>query len=351
MTPSSGSAGSGAVRASSTAQRDAWDARRLPEPECVADGLWAFAVPIPSSGLPYTLAYAFTGSDGIHVVDPGWDAPESVTSLESALAALGAGLADVATIVVTHHHPDHLGAASRLRKLTGARLVLSAPEADVVAQAGDRDDPARYEETLEAWVVPASRHDELRTSFDHPSLVPAVDADVLVADGDRIELGDAGSLDVLLTPGHTSGHMCLVDRARGVVLSGDHVLPRIYAGIGIGTLPGTDPLGDYLDSLDRIAGIGDLEVLPGHEFRFTGLADRCQEIAAHHLRRTAEVAALRPELGDAPVWEYARRLTWTAGWDGLDGFHLHSALRQTDMHLELVRSGRAAAFLSRVSSD
>ncbi|MDL9979344.1 MBL fold metallo-hydrolase [Microbacterium sp. ASV49] len=341
------------ARPTSMAQRDAWDARGLPAPEHVSDGLWAFPVPIPASALPYTLAYVFIGSDGVHVVDPGWDGVETLPSIEKVLASFGLRVTDIVTIIVTHHHPDHLGAAARLRQASGARLVLSGREADVLTQetAPGRNDRAAYERLLEAWAVPSARREELRESFDRPSLVPTTVADVLVADGDRIELGDAGSLDVLLTPGHTSGHMCLVDRARGVVLSGDHVLPRIYAGVGIGTLPGTDPLGDYLDSLDRIAGLGDLEVLPGHEFRFTGLAGRCAEIAAHHLRRTAEVAVLRPELGDAPVWEYARRLTWTAGWDGLDGFHLHSALRQADMHLDLVRSGRAAAFLSRVSSD
>jgi glyoxylase-like metal-dependent hydrolase (beta-lactamase superfamily II) len=132
-----------------------------------------------------------------------------------------------------------------------------------------------------------------------------------------------------------------------LLYTGDHVLPEIYPGVGIGTLPGRNALADYLDSLDRVAELTHLQALPGHEFRFEGLRERAAQIAAHHLRRTAEVAALTDRLGDAPIWAYAELLTWTGGWARLEGFHLHSALTQTEMHLGLVRSGAAAPLLAR----
>lgn len=331
----------GAVRAASPSQRAAWVAGRLPVPEEVAAGVWAIGTPIPAGTLSHTLTYLLLSDDGgVHVVDPGWDGEDGIRLLTSALEEVGRSIADVRTVIATHFHPDHLGNAGRLRELTGARIVLSATERQVLAQETStaHRDRAEYTRRLDEWGVPEHRRTELEESFDRPSLVDDLVPDVLVADGDVVEL-PGHRLEIVATPGHTDGHVCLVDAARGIVYTGDHVLPGIYSGIGIGTLPGSDALGDYLDSLDRLAPFDGLQALPGHEYRFDGLGARRAAIAAHHLRRTAEVAALIPELEEAPVWEYARRLSWTAGWHGLDGFWLHSALRQTALHLEFVRSG------------
>jgi len=82
-----------------------------------------------------------------------------------------------------------------------------------------------------------------------------------------------------------------------------------------------------------------------------GLKVRRQAITSHHLRRSREIEALIAVLGQAPVWEYASRLTWTAGWAGLREFWLYSALRQTDMHREFVVSGRAAPWLHRLPNS
>ena len=330
------------------AERRAWEAGLLSAAQEIGDGLWSIPVAIPEGTLPGTLAYALIGDDGVHLIDPGWDAPENLDRIERAVAAAGCSLSDVRTVVVTHHHPDHLGIAARLRSLTGARLVMSDAERRILSAVTDLSarDPEAYRATLRRWGVPEERHDELVASFARPSLTGDVEPDLLVADGDVLELGGR-RLEVIGTPGHTGGHICLVDRDARLLFTGDHVLPRIYSGVGIGVLDGTEPMGDLLVSLDRLAAFDDCTVLPGHEFRFTGLGARRQQIAAHHLRRTGEVAALAAELDDSSVWTYASRLTWTSGWHGLDGFWLHSALRQTEMHLGLVRSGRAHAWLSR----
>lgn len=329
------------------AERTAWDRGELRPPAEIAPGLWCIPVEIPEGTLPGTLAYAVLGGDGVHLIDPGWDTPGNLSRIEDAFAAAGRALSELATVVVTHHHPDHLGLAARLRDRTGARIAMSSAERRVLGVVVDpaATDPAAYRHTVERWGVPRDRHAELLASFRRPSLTGDVEPDVLLAHGDVLDLGGR-RLEVVATPGHTGGHVCLADRDARLLFTGDHVLPRIYSGVGIGVLPGDEPLGDLLDSLDRLAPFDAFTVLPGHEFRFTGLRERRARIAAHHLRRTAEVAALVDELGDRPVWEYAQRLTWTAGWQGLDGFWLHSALRQTEMHRELVRSGRARAWLS-----
>lgn len=328
----------------SDAQRDAWQRRHLAPREEVAPDVWALALPIAGGAMPYTLCYALLDdAGGVHLIDPGWDSDGNLEALGAELAGLQRSLNDVRTVIATHSHPDHLGIAPRLRELCGARVILSARERDVLRQeAGQGDEDRRaHGDRLAQWGVPPQRRGELEAFFRMPFVLRDFAPDGAVEDGEIIDL-PGHRLEAVVTPGHTSGHLCLVDRERGLLYSGDHVLPRIASGVGLGALPNTDPLDDYLSALERVGAWDVLHVLPGHEYRFRGLADRSRALVEHHLRRTREVAALVPELGDAPIWEYARRLTWTGGWDDMRGFFLDSALRQTALHREFIRSGRAA---------
>lgn len=330
------------------AHREAWDAGRVGDPENLGEGLWSIPLELPSDRMPGSYAYLIDGADGVHVIDPGWRGEANMARITGVLTSLGRTVADIATIVATHHHPDHLALADRLRTVSGARVVFSAVERRVLAEAtsDDATDDNVYRKVLDRWEVPIDRRDELIEAFTAPSLFEYVEPDDEVADGDVLTLGGR-RLTVIATPGHTSGHICLADGERRMLFTGDHVLPRIHSGAGLGILDGDEPLGDMLESLDRLAEFDDCQVLPGHEFRFTGLGARRAQIAEHHLRRTRVVAELSDELGDASVWEWSRHLPWTAGWESLRGFHLHSALRQTEMHRDLVRSGRAEKWLSR----
>ncbi len=329
---------------------DSGDKRPSSQPTQVATDVWALTSPIPSEQLPYTLTYALTAPDGILLIDPGWHSAENLAALTTSLAAIGAGVDDIVTIVATHHHPDHLGAAAAVRELSGAELVLASTEVEVLNRqlADSARDPAHYALQLEGWGVPEAYRDDLIATFDAPSWLSAVSADRLMDGGDRLRHG-AHDLLVVATPGHTGGHVCLADPLNGVIFTGDHVLPQIHPGIGIGILPGMEPLADYLESLLALAPFDDLLVLPGHEYSFRGLAGRREQLARHHLKRTREAAELLGRQGGASVWELAQQLTWTGGWGSLRDFMLHSALRQTEMHLELVRSGRAEVLLDRYS--
>lgn len=331
----------------SEAQRAAWDARTQPAPEEIAPDVWALPVPIPAGTIPHTLCYALVGDDGVHLIDPGWDATESLAALASGLKAIGRTTADVRSVIATHFHPDHLGAAHALRRAVGAQVIFSAVEDSVLRQETSpaASDPTAYREQLRNWGVPEVRWGDLLGSFDRAANTSADAPDVAVTDGSTLDLA-GHRLHVIATPGHTEGHICLVDEQRQLVYTGDHVLPRIYPGIGIGALSGSDPLADYFDSLDLLAPYDEYAVLPGHEYAFRGLRVRRAQLVRHHLRRTTELAGLLGELPDLTIWEYASRLTWTAGWDGMTGFWLHSALRQTALHLDFATSPRSHARLA-----
>jgi len=314
----------------------------LPAPQRIDEAVWAIALPLPYGQPAYTLCYVLLGDDGtLHLVDPGWDTPENRASLRAAISVIGLDLDALSTVIASHYHADHLGLAEHLRETTGAAVVISDVERAVLADRArsSRHDLEAYAGTLESWGVPPERHAELDAALVAASVpVHDLEPDRELRDGEVLEL-PGHRLSSVITPGHTEGHLCLVDHDRAVIYTGDHVLPKVNPGLGLGRVTDRDPLTDYLDSLERLEPYDAFRVLPGHEAPFSGLRQRRAELAQHHLHRIGEVVRLTRFLGDAPIWEYASRMTWSLGWDGLHGFTLHSALYQTEQHVKLVRSG------------
>ena len=112
---------------------------------------------------------------------------------------------------------------------------------------------------------------------------------MLIEDGAR-PLGKDAPLRALWTPGHTPGHLCFADERYDVLLTGDHILPRISPNISPAPGDGTeDTLGVYLGSLAAMEDLDPDEVLPAHEYRFAGLPARVRQLQEHHRARLDEV--------------------------------------------------------------
>jgi glyoxylase-like metal-dependent hydrolase (beta-lactamase superfamily II) len=162
--------------------------------------------------------------------------------------------------------------------------------------------------------------------------------DRLLENGDLADL-PGWRLRAVHTPGHTPGHLCFDDEATGLFFSGDHVLPRISPNISTTHDGLADPLRAYLSSL---AAVGDrpepAEVLPAHEWRFRGLADRTGQLAAHHEHRLGELlAAVRAHPHSTP-WQLAAYLTWSRPWEQYERRMRIFAVTETDAHLRLLAS-------------
>ena len=228
--------------------------------------------------------------------------------------------------------------AERVRESSGAQILIHQVEATALHEMQEQSALTVVSPSaLERWGVPNSTRAQLLTLAEVPSGMPKAVVDGVLTDGMR--LGVPGwDLRALHTPGHTSGHVCLVEPGRKLIFTGDHVLPTIFAGIGLGGQTSSNPMADYLKGLDAVRAFEDHEVLPGHGYRFRGLSERCDETEAHHLRRSREVARVLEEHAEATVWQVAEQVTWTAGWSNLKGFYQLSALRQTAMHVEFVSS-------------
>ncbi|OUM41758.1 MBL fold metallo-hydrolase [Arthrobacter sedimenti] len=332
------------MNSTSTRQADAVGRGELPPLDQVRDDVWALAQPMPGGHLAYSFTYLLQGADGgVHVIDPGWDSDANWDRLTAALREIAPGRTGAVTgITGTHLHPDHVGMAARLRHASGAQLAMHGAERRALEGHSTRVlEPDEVMRRLEEWGVPAERRSELAQYVDRSPEGLALAVDGVLSDGDVLPV-PGFRLEVMATPGHTAGHICLRDDDRGLLFTGDHVLPTVFAGLGLGGATASNPLADYLASIDRVRRFPAHEALPGHGYRFRGLAGRAEECAEHHLKRAREVAAVLaeadPRSGGPSIWDIAAQLTWTAGWEGLRDFQLLSALTQTEMHRDFVRT-------------
>ncbi|PYY45261.1 MBL fold metallo-hydrolase [Curtobacterium sp. MCBD17_023] len=326
----------------STAQAEALAAGALPPVEEVRPGIWTIAVPFRGGVPDATLAYVIEGSDGaLAVIDPGWSDGGSLDVLSDGFRTIGRRLEDVTLVAVTHLHADHLGAAAALRRRSGAPVAMHA--AEVRALAHERADAEQNDRDVRTWGVPAALLDGVVAAWgtgrrigQGAAEVPF--ADLLLADGDVLPI-PGRTISTLWTPGHTGGHVCFVDEPDGLLFTGDHVLPRINPGVGLGGRTGTNPLRDVLDSLAKLDGHGHLEVCPGHEYRFRDVVSRARVLIDHRDERTRHVADALDALDRPTLFEVASRVPFSGGIGSMSGFLLASALSQTAFHADLL--GRA----------
>ena len=166
--------------------------------------------------------------------------------------------------------------------------------------------------------------------------VPPHEVITLVEDGEEIDLmGER--YRVIWTPGHSDGHICLFRERDGVFLAADHVLPRITPNIGLySERDRVNPLGDYLNSLQKVANLPASIVLPGHGEPFADLAGRTAEIIEHHRQREMEILALL-EKGPQHAYELAEQL-FGHRWNNSEARRM--AVAETLSHLEHLRYNR-----------
>ncbi|MGW7266498.1 MBL fold metallo-hydrolase [Streptomyces sp. NPDC054842] len=318
-------------------------------------GVRSIRVPIPDNPLGHTLVYVVDTDRGPVLVDTGWDDPASLDVLATGLAACGTSVAEIHGVVVTHHHPDHHGLSGAVREASGAWIAMHAADASVVRRMREYRPELWFTymaDKLAAAGAPEEHVAPLRTARPRtlPGFSPAL-PDREIVPGDLLDL-PGRRLRAIWTPGHTPGHVCLhleEDHparlpGRGRLFSGDHLLPGITPHIGLYEDPDdatvTDPLGDYLDSLERVGRLGPAEVLPAHQHAFTDASTRVRALLDHHEERlTGLLALLRVPL---TAWQLAERMEWNRPWDRIPYTSRNIAVSEAEAHVRrLVKLGRA----------
>ncbi|MFO1425715.1 MAG: MBL fold metallo-hydrolase [Steroidobacteraceae bacterium] len=245
-------------------------------------------------------------------------------------------------ILLTHFHPDHMGLAGWLQARYDGLAVGFAPRGADAARdmlspmtPESRATGAAYLES-HGFADAARFLEGLPRNFERQPLISMPRITHALRDGERIDIG--APWRVIEAEGHADAHQCFHGAAAGVLVSGDQVLPSISPNVSLSRQRwGTDPLGDFLASLDRLDALPpDTLVLPSHGRPFRGLHARTADLRAHHAdqlqRLLAQLAQPRAAYELLPML-FGRRLP---------GFHRMLAIHECIAHLEhLVRRGEA----------
>jgi len=203
----------------------------------------------------------------------------------------------VKRIVATHCHPDHVGNAAWLAARFGAPVAMTHAEyLTAHAMAGQHSGYGvdatislfgRHGMAAAELAALASRGNGYRRGV--PELPDAFDR---LLDGDTRRMGRA-SWQVVEGHGHSPEHAAFYSAERGVLISGDMLLPKISTNVSVWAVePDGDPLARFLDSLAAYEALPpDTLVLPSHGLPFRGIPLRVAQLRAHHDARLGELDA------------------------------------------------------------
>ena len=267
-------------------------------------GVTRLPLPIGVHGIETVNCYVLADGNSVTLVDCGiWRSgpgDDGLAVLRQGLRSAGYELADVSRIVVTHAHIDHYGLSGRIMEETGAQLWMHAlTDLDCEKYRHPDTAVARRRDTYTDHGLPAEDLPEVAHGLQDwmPYLHSVVEASTRLRGGETIPIGGR-DWEVVHTPGHSTGHVCLWCRDLEVVLSGDHLLPGVTPPVTFERGFDSDPLRSYLESLQRIEKLRPVQVLPGHGTPFGDVQRRIEAILRNKLRR---LAAIRQAIEDGPV--------------------------------------------------
>ena len=254
----------------------------------IAPGIKWLRLPLPMK-LDHVNIYALEDGDGWCIIDSGFYSKRMVKTWGKILTeALGGK--PVTRILVTHHHPDHVGMAGWLQSEHGAELV-STRTSWLFARMLLLDNQATPTPETIAFYESAGMDPEIveerRTQkpFNYADIVHPMPLGFRrIQQGDTLKIG-ARTFDVHIGNGHAPEHATLWSRDDNIVIAGDQILPGISPNLGVyATEPDADPVDGWLEACERFAAMAteDHFVLPGHKLPFTGLPARMHQLITNH---------------------------------------------------------------------
>jgi glyoxylase-like metal-dependent hydrolase (beta-lactamase superfamily II) len=275
-----------------------YPAETPPAPGAVAEVapgiLWA-RVPLPFR-LDHINVYLIDDGDGWAILDTGIGNDATRALWETMAGGVLAGRR-FTRLIVTHHHPDHIGLAGWLCERFGLPLLTSETSyllcQNVSLSPGALNAKPYHDFYLRHGLDAASTRRVATNGHAYLKMVSGLPLTFeRLAAGDTLQIGGR-SFEVLTGNGHAPEQVMLYCATDNVFLAADQVLSKITPNISVWAVnPKGDPLGRYLRSLAEIKQRipADALVLPGHQLPFYGLHARADELAVHHEKRCALIA-------------------------------------------------------------
>ena len=283
--------------------------------EEVLPRLFRVEVPLPGNPLKSINSYLLVSPERNLVIDTGFNQPECLETLTNAYHELGIDLGKT-DFFATHLHADHQGLVATFAQPSSKTYMGKTDAVRVRDQSG-------WQKMMKYAAMSGFSYETLVSAVkNHPGHKHGPEKQIVwedISEGDVLTVGDYRLL-CLETPGHTWGHICLYEADRKILFSGDHILGDITPNIQVWSVD-DDPLGSYVESLEKVAALEIELVLPGHRSIIKDCRKRVEELKLHHFNRCDEVLDILKS-GSQHAVQVASKMTWDIEAESWDHFPL-----------------------------
>lgn len=300
--------------------------------------------------VPFDVKYVYTYllklKNNYLLFDAGLNMGDWSKKFFSCLEKVDISSKEISHCLVSHNHLDHIGMIKKLkRKNKDLRVMMHDITNETMRWETDRDNFEELKQitkSLSKEVISYGFNEEqgerlINYFLKWPQMKSYHPPDIVLNDNDEFKIGEK-YFKVIWTPGHALGHICLFEKKRGYLFSGDHILSRITPHIGIFIINPMikekykefdfhNILDLYLKSLIRIKKLNPKIIFPAHQEIINNPEKRIKEIFAHHDQRLEEIIGLIKEKPMSP-FDIAKR-----HFGELDDMNSFLALSEVLAHL------------------
>lgn len=283
--------------------------------EKVFKNVYRIVVRLPKNPLKELNSYVICGEQRNLIIDTGFNNPESLADLKAGIFELGLDMSKT-DLLFTHFHVDHVGLVHQIEDLAREsgnkdfKIYMSRIDKAVADTFTAEEN--NWNVQLARFLAEGFPEKELEEVYaNHPAQrqkQPENYEIVPLEDGDIVRVSNI-ELKVMITPGHTPGHLCLYYEDEQIFFSGDTVLFDITPNISF--WPGsTAALGEYFLSLLKIKKLPVKLCLPGHRAISSDLNGRIDDLLKHHEERLQEVIDILKENPASTGYDVTKAMHW-----------------------------------------
>ena len=289
--------------------------------------------------------YIFTVKGKNVLIDAGYSMKYWQNAFYKALNDLQINLEEIDYCIISHEHPDHIGLVKELKRVNPDVKIcihkiaheLAKLRKELIENTNLEAKIKERGQLLISYGLNKEEVDLMLKRFGTGGMrFEYIEPDLLLNDGDMIVDGE---LQVVHSPGHSVGHICVYYQKKGILFSGDHILSKITPHLGTLVIPGASEfnkknnfeniLEHYLRSLDRIDELNSRIILPGHEQIIYDPHERITAIKNHHQNRLFEISKI---IQNNPLPPFQIALNHFG--DNLDQMNKILAISETLVHLD-----------------
>ena len=280
-------------------------------------------VPIPIESLKFVNVYLIREDNTFSLIDAGMYSIRSFHELINRVASIGLRIGDLESIVVTHFHVDHITLSPILYELSGADFYLGLKDESTLRKGFDKF-IGKALRLYKRHGVPQGEANEISRYHPAMRIIDVYDNYlrempwIPLTERSEVELGSK-RFKVIHVPGHTPGQINLFYEEEGILFAGDHILDRITPQITL-IDEREDPLGDYMNSLEKVSMMNARIALPGHGEPIVNPSKRAKELIEHHKQRLNEILGYVKERGEATAYELAKVVRWRTNYSSWEEY-------------------------------